>query len=115
MGGGMRYTRRSCRDWHAVREAQNGLHMRAAGRSWEGRSGSRVAIFRPVAVAPPGDGGDLLVDVRLALRTGVACDHVKVARERDLGVVDLLVVRLESSRVDLGVGVTVHVVKRRGP
>lgn len=45
----------------AVREAQDGLHVRAARRARERRARARRAVLGPVAVAPPGDHRGLLV------------------------------------------------------
>jgi hypothetical protein len=82
----------------------------AAGRPREGGAGPEVAVLGPVAVAPPGYGGDLLVDVGLAFGGGVAGYGVEIGREGDLGVVDLFVVGFEGGGEDLGVGVAVYIV-----
>jgi hypothetical protein len=52
---------RDIRGVDAVREAEDGLHVRAACAPRERGARSRVAVFRPVAVAPPCDGRDFLV------------------------------------------------------
>jgi len=100
---------------NAVRELQDGLHVRRARLSREGGARAAAAVFGPVSVAPPCDGGDVFVNVRLALGTGVAGHGVEVARERDLGVVDLLIVGLERRWIDFGIGVAVDIVQRRCP
>lgn len=89
--------------------------MRAAGRSRESGSGPGVAVLRPAAVAPPRDGGDLFVDVRLALGGRIPSHGVEVVREWDLRVIDLFVIGLERSRVNFCVGIAVHVVQRGRP
>ena len=100
---------------NAIWEAQDSLHVSTAGRPRECGAGPAVAILGAVSVTPPRDSRDLLVDVLLALSSGVTCNGVEVFRERDLGVIDLLVVGLEGPGIDLGVVVSVHVIERGSP
>ena len=89
--------------------------MSTAGRPRECGAGPAVAILGAIAVTPPRDSRDLFVDILLALGTGVTCNGVEVLGERDLGVINLLVVGLEGRRIDLGVVVSVDVVQRGSP
>lgn len=98
-----------------VRKSDDGLHVCATGRAWESSAGSRVAILRPSTVAPPCDSGDLLVDVRLAYSGRIPSHGMEVVGEWDLSMIDLLIVGLERSGVDLGVGVTVYIIQSRRP
>jgi hypothetical protein len=52
---------RDIRGVDAVREAEDGLHVRAACAPRERGPRPRVAVLGPVAVAPPRDGCDFLV------------------------------------------------------
>lgn len=96
---------------HAVWEAENDLHMRAASYPRESRSRPAIPVLGPVAIAPPCYTGDLLVNISLACGSSAACNGVEVPRKRDLSVVDVLIVSLECCRVDLGVIVSIHVVE----
>lgn len=94
---------------HTIGETQDGLHMCAAGGAWKGTARSAVTVFRPIAVTPPSNGRDPLVDVGLTLCAGVAGNHVKVRGKGDLCMVDLLIIGLECCRIDFGILVPIHV------
>lgn len=85
--------------------------MGTAGLAGESSTISSVSVLGTVAVAPPRNGGNLFIDVRLALGASVTGDGVEVVRERDLSMINLLVVGLESCRIYLGVIVTIHIIK----
>ena len=85
--------------------------MGTAGRPRERSSGPAITIFRPVAIAPPGDGSNVLINIVLTFGRSVASYSVEVGGEWNLGVVDLLVVGLERRGIDLRVRISVYIVE----
>jgi hypothetical protein len=57
----------------------------------------------------------MLTNVCLTLGTCVSSDSVEVVWEWNLGMINLLIVRLERSGIDLRIRVAVDVIKRRCP
>ena len=89
--------------------------MGRASLPWKGSTRPGSAILWSVAVTPPCNGRDLLIDICLRLGSGVARNSTKVPWEWNFGMVDLFVVCLEGGRIDFGVVVAIDVVKSRRP
>lgn len=88
--------------------------MRRARRSRERGARARVPVIG-ARVAPPGYGGNFLVDVGLRSGGGVAGYGVEVGGEGDFGFVGGFVVGFEGCGEDFGVGVVVDVVECWSP